>query len=71
MFTPSRLSIGDLVQITTDFSNEEGTFGAGHEFRIIDIHFHGDEISYDLRDHENHLLGEVPSAGVTRAVVNP
>jgi hypothetical protein len=60
MFTPRRLSLGDAVRINRDMSNEEGTFGAGHEFRIIDIHFHGDDVFYDLRDHDLHLLGQVP-----------
>jgi len=66
MFTPRRLSIGDAVRINRDMSNEEGSFGAGHEFRIIDIHFHGDDVSYDLRDHDLHLLGDVPLSDLSR-----
>jgi len=60
MFTPRYLSVGDLVKINKDLSNEEGTFGAGHEFRIFDIHFRGDDVFYDLRDHELHELGDIP-----------
>ena len=60
MFTPRRLSVGDHVKINKDLSNEEGTFGTGHEFTIIDIHFRGDDVFYDLRDHDLHLIGEVP-----------
>ena len=60
MFTPRRLSVGDLVKINKDIANAEGTFGAGHEFHIIDIHYHGDDAFYDLRDHHQRLLGDVP-----------
>jgi hypothetical protein len=60
MFTPRGLSVGDHVFIDKDLSNEEGTFGAGHEFTIIDIHFRGDAVLYDLRDNDLHLLGDVP-----------
>lgn len=60
MFTPRWLSVGNHVKINKDISNAEGTFGAGHEFIIIDIHFRGDDVFYDLRDHDQHLLGQVP-----------
>jgi hypothetical protein len=66
MFTPRWLSLGDHVKINKDLSNEEGTFGAGHEFRIIDIHFRGDDVFYDLRDHNLHLLGGVPLTDLSR-----
>lgn len=70
MYKPRWLSVGDLVTINREISNAEGTYGAGHEFRIIDIHFRGDEIFYDLRDHHQHLLGEVPLSDVTRVEVD-
>jgi hypothetical protein len=60
MFTPRWITVGDLVKINKDISNEEGTYGAGHEFRVIDIHYRGDDVFYDLRDHHQHLLGQVP-----------
>jgi hypothetical protein len=66
MFTPRYFSIGDLVTINKDLSSQEGTFGAGHEFRIIDIHFRGDDVFYDLRDHDVRLLGNVPYGDLVR-----
>ncbi len=66
MYTPRWLSVGDHVKINKDLSNSEGTFGAGHEFRIIDIHYHGDDVSYDLRDHNQHLLGQVALSDIDR-----
>jgi hypothetical protein len=70
MFTPRYLSEGDHVKINRDLSNEEGTFAAGHEFRIIDIHFRGDDVFYDLRDHDLHLLGDVPLTDLIRDQVD-
>jgi hypothetical protein len=67
MYTPRGLSVGDHVTITRDLENAEGTFAAGHRFQIIDIHFHGGATQYDLRDHELHLLGDVPQEDVVRA----
>ncbi len=67
MFTPRGLSIGDHVTTTCDLQNAEGTFATGHRFEIIDIHYHGDRVLYDLRDHELHLLGDVPAEAVVRA----
>ena len=49
MFTPRWLSVGERVTIKKDLANDEGTFGAGHEFMITDVHFHGDDAVYDLR----------------------
>lgn len=60
MFKPRWLSVGDHVTINKDISNAEGTFGAGHEFMVFDIHFRGDDVFYDLRDSHQHLLGDVP-----------
>jgi hypothetical protein len=60
MYTPRWLSVGDLVTINRDISNAEGTYGTGHEFRTIEIHFRGDNVFYDLRDHRQRLLGEAP-----------
>jgi hypothetical protein len=65
MFTPRYLSVGDHVKINKDLSNEEGSFGAGHQFRIIDIHYRGDDVFYDLRDHDLHLIGDVPFSDIT------
>jgi hypothetical protein len=65
MFTPRYLAVGDHVKINKDISNEEGTFGAGHQFRIIDIHYRGDDVFYDLRDRDVHLLGDVPFSDLT------
>lgn len=70
MFTPRWFSVGDLVKINRDISNEEGAFGAGHEFRIVDIHFRGDDVFYDLRDHDLHLLGQVPWSDLSREQVD-
>jgi hypothetical protein len=67
MFTPRFYSMGDRVAINRDISNSEGTFAAGHEFVIIDIHFHRDATLYDLRDHEQRLIGDVPESDFTRA----
>lgn len=66
MFTPRWLSVGDLVSINHDISNEEGTFGAGHKFHVIDIHFRGDDVFYDLRDRDQRLLGWVPLSDLSR-----
>ena len=66
MFTPRTLSVGDHVRINSDLSNAEGTFGAGHEFEIIDIHFRGSDTFYDLRDHDLNLLGDVPLGDISR-----
>jgi hypothetical protein len=65
MFTPRTISVGDHVRINSDLSNADGTFGAGHEFEIIDIHFHGDDAFYDLRDHDLNLLGRVPFGDIS------
>lgn len=70
MYTPRWLSAGDLVKINKDISNAEGTFGAGHEFRVIDIHYRGDEVLYDLRDHDLHLLGQVPLTDLIREPID-
>jgi len=67
MFTPRAFSEGDHVTINSDMSNKEGTFGAGHRFEIIEIHYHGDGAFYDLRDHDLNLLGRVPFGDLTRA----
>jgi|GEM_PF-2950175 len=66
MFTPRWLSVGERVTIKKDLANDEGTFGAGHEFMITDVHFHGDDAVYDLRDHDLNRLTEVASADLTR-----
>jgi hypothetical protein len=71
MFTPRWLSLGDVVRINRDMSNEEGSFAAGHEFRIIDIHFRGDDVFYDLRDRDLHLLGGVELTDLSREPVDP
>jgi len=60
MFTPHSYRIGDHVKITCDLESSEGTYVAGHEFEIISIHFHGENSTYDLRDRNQHLLGNVP-----------
>jgi hypothetical protein len=39
-------------------------------FRIIEIHFRGDNVFYDLRDHDQRLLGEVPLSDITREQVD-
>jgi hypothetical protein len=67
MFTPRTYAIGDRVKLTIDMSNQEGTFGAGHEFTIIDFYEKHGGVVYDLRDHEHHLLGEVPVADIAWA----
>ncbi len=59
-FTPRTLSVGDYVTITSDISNAEGTFSAGTEFEIIDVRTHDGHAFYDLRDHEQNLLMDVP-----------
>ncbi len=71
VFRPRWLALGDRVRINSDLSNAEGTFAAGHEFRIIDIHFRGDDVFYDLRDHDLHLLGDVPLTDLTREDADP
>ena len=60
MFTPRTFSIGDRVKINRDLSNREGMFGAGHEFEIVDLYARDGIAMYDLRDHESHMLIEVP-----------
>jgi hypothetical protein len=60
MFTPRTFALGDHVKITCDISNREGTYGAGHEFTIIDLYERHGAFLYDLRDHEQRVLGEVP-----------
>jgi hypothetical protein len=50
-------------------SNKEGTFGAGHDFEIIDIHFRGADTFYDLRDRDLNLLGDVPFGDISRSAV--
>jgi len=71
MFTPRELAVGDHVKITVDLQNQEGTFGAGHRFRITEIHYHSSGKVYDLRDHELHLLGNVPEEDVVRDEDDP
>jgi hypothetical protein len=71
MYTPRSLSIGDHVTITCDLANADGTFATGHRFQIIDIHFHHGKTSYDLRDPELHVLGDVPAEDVVRADPEP
>lgn len=66
MFTPRSFRIGDHVKINAALSDKEGTFAAGHEFTIIDIHFRGDDVLYDLRDRDVRLLGDVPHAYLER-----
>lgn len=66
MFTPRWLSVGDHVRISRDLANDEGTFGAGHEFMIIDVHYRGDDVFYDLRDHDLNRLSDVPSVDLKR-----
>ncbi len=70
MYTPRWLKLGDPVTINKDISNEEGTFASGHEFRIIDIHFRGDDVFYDLRDSDQRLLGMVPLTDLNREPVD-
>jgi hypothetical protein len=66
-FTPrGGYEIGDRVRIDQDLSNDLGTFSAGCEFEIIDLHFKKDGILYDLRDHEQNVLGDVPSSNFTK-----
>jgi hypothetical protein len=60
LFTPRTFALGDRVKITTDISNREGTYSAGHEFTIIDLYERHGSVLYDLRDHEQRVLGEVP-----------
>jgi hypothetical protein len=67
MFTPRTLSVGDHVTINSAMSNKEGTFGAGHEFEIIDIRFHGEDAFYDLRDRDLNLIGNVPFEDISRS----
>jgi len=71
MFTPRALSVGDHVTINSDLSNKEGTFGAGHEFEIIDIHYHGNDTFYDLRDRDLNLLDDVPFGDISRSGIRP
>jgi hypothetical protein len=65
MFTPRSFSIGDHVKINRDISNSEGTFGAGHEFEIIDLYERHGEVLYDLRDRDLRLLGKVEFADLS------
>jgi hypothetical protein len=65
MFTPRTYAMGDHVKIDSELTNAEGTFAAGHEFEIIGIHFREGEALYDLRDHELHVLLEVPFADIS------
>jgi hypothetical protein len=58
--------MGERVKITSDLSNGEGTFGAGHEFEIIDVHARDEGVLYDLRDHESRILMDVPFADLER-----
>lgn len=58
-YTPRDLSVGDHVVINTDMANPYGTFAAGHEFEVIDVHLRGQHFVYDLRDRDLNLLGEV------------
>ncbi len=66
MFTPRSFSVGDRVTINKDISTSEGTYGAGHAFTIIDVRYHGNSPLFDLRDHELHLVGNVPVTDLTR-----
>ncbi|MGD1067691.1 MAG: hypothetical protein ABR975_12820 [Vulcanimicrobiaceae bacterium] len=59
MFTPREIDVGDHVTIVRTLSNEEGTFGAGHVFAVIDRRLGRDGWLFDLRDHDLNLLGNV------------
>jgi hypothetical protein len=65
-FVPRDFVVGDHVRITSDIANEEGTFQAGHEFEIFDLHIRSGEFVYDLRDRDLHELGDVPLACLQR-----
>ena len=64
MFTPRSLSIGDHVTTNKELENAECVFGAGHEFTIIDIHYRGDDVFYDLHDRDANVLGDVPPTDI-------
>jgi hypothetical protein len=63
---PGGYEVGDRVRINQDLSNSLGTFQAGREFEIIDLHFKGNGILYDLRDHEQNVIGDVPSSNFSK-----
>ena len=63
-FVPREIEAGDHVRLTAPMQNHEGTFSAGHEFEVIDIGVHGGDWTYDLRDRDLNLLGQVPRAYV-------
>jgi hypothetical protein len=59
MFTPRQIDVGDHVTIVRALANEEGTFGAGHTFMVIDRRLGRDGWLFDLRDHDLNLLLDV------------
>lgn len=69
-FTARTLSIGDYAFIDQDISNEEGTFSAGTEFEIIDLRVRHGQTFYDLRDHNQNLLFDVPLANLRSSRVD-
>ena len=65
-FVPRLIEAGDYVRLRVALENREGTFGAGHRFEVITVHFgsHPEPTTYDLRDHDVHLLFDVPAEDV-------
>jgi hypothetical protein len=64
MFTPRDIDVGDHVTIVRTLSNEEGTFGAGHAFAVIDRRLGRDGWLFDLRDHDLNLLLDVSRSDI-------
>ena len=59
-FIPREPEIGDYVSINEPIANAEGTFTTGTEFEIIDVRVRHGRTFYDLRDHDQRLLFDVP-----------
>jgi hypothetical protein len=67
MFSPREIDVDDHVTIVRDLANGEGTFGAGHAFAVIDRRLRDEGWWFDLRDHDLHLLLDVPSSDLALA----
>jgi predicted Zn-dependent protease len=70
-----------IAQLEAHFAANPSVFGAFNQNaklsthlhlpknEAIEIHFRGDNVFYDLRDHRQRLLGEVPLSDITREQV--
>ena len=63
-FVPRHLEEGAHVRLLQPASNDAGTFNAGHEFTIIEVHSGDDGDVYDLRDRDLNLLFGVAASEV-------